>query len=355
MILTIFGYPKTGKTLLFNLLTRQRETVSKFSSSHNELHQAVVEVPDSRLARLAAHFDTPPVFAKIEYLDTGSMGYGEIENSTFVDLLRRGDGLVHIVRGFTDPEIPHPAGSVNPRRDINHMESEIIAVDFISMDKRREKLETDIRRSGSRDLKEEHELMLRLQEHLEANRPLREYPFTEIEASRIKGFSFLSQKPLIHLINADENTYHQYIDLIRPPQNQCAVQVFCGRLETELLELDASERTVFQAEYGLDAYQYIRDSFIQNSYELMNLASFFTVGPDETRAWTIARGDSAWIAAGKIHSDIQQGFIRAEVISWSDFLSTGGFSQAKELGILRLEGKDYRVKDGEIVHFRFNK
>ncbi|HDP95737.1 MAG TPA: redox-regulated ATPase YchF [Candidatus Aminicenantes bacterium] len=355
MILTIFGYPKTGKTLLFNLLARQRETVSKFSSSHNELHKAVVDVPDSRLANLAAHFDTPPVFAKIEYLDTGSMGYGEIENSAFVDLLRRGDGLIHIVRGFTDPEIPHPACSVDPQRDIDHMESEIIAVDFVSMDKRREKLETDMRRTGSRELKEEHDLMLRLQEHLEANRPLREYALNEIEASRVRGFSFLSQKPLLHLVNADENNYHQHLKLARPAINQRTVQVFCGRMETELLELDSRERALFQTEFGLSDYQYLRDSFIQTSYELMNLASFFTVGHDETRAWTISRGESAWNAAGKIHGDIQQGFIRAEVISWSDFLSAGGFSQAKEKGKLRLEGKDYPVKDGEIVHFRFNK
>lgn len=355
MILTIFGYPKTGKTILFNLLTRQREIVSKFSSSHNELHKAVVDVPDSRLESLAAHFETPPVFAKIEYLDTGSMAYGEIKNSTFVDILRRGDGLVHIVRGFTDAEIPHPAGKVDPARDIAQMESELITVDFISLDKRREKLTAEMRRTGSRELKEELDLTLRLQAHLEAGHPLREFNLTEIEESRIRGFAFLSQKPLIHLINADEDNYRSFQELACPPERRRTVQVFCGRLETELLELDVEERAVFQSEYGLDDYHYIRDTFIQTSYELMNLASFFTVGHDETRAWTICRGDSAWVAAGKIHSDIQQGFIRAEVIPWNDFLSAGGFPQAKEAGKLRLEGKDYPVQDGEIVHFRFNK
>jgi len=355
MILTIFGYPKTGKTLLFNLLTEQRETVSKFASSPNELHKAVVDVPDSRLEQLAAHFNTPPVYAKIEYLDTGAMSYGEIKNSTFVDILRRGDGLVHIVRGFKDPEIPHPAGSVDPQRDMENMESELITVDFISIDKRRERLETDIRRTGSRELKDELDLMLRLQEHLESGRPLREYPFTQTQESRIRGFAFLSQKPMLHLINSDEDLYNQHRLLCRPPQNHLTVQVFCGRMETELLELDPDDRGAFQAEFGLADYRYIRDSFIQTSYELMNLESFFTVGHDETRAWTITGGDSAWTAAGKIHSDIQQGFIRAEVISWQDFLSTGGFTQAKEQGKLRLEGKEYRVMDGEIVHFRFNK
>lgn len=355
MILTIFGYPKTGKTLLFNLLTDKRETVSKFASTANEIHKAVVDVPDVRLERLATLFETPPIFAKIEYLDTGSMGYGEIKNSTFVDILRRGDGLVHIVRGFSDPEIPHPAGSVDPQRDMQNMESELITVDFISIDKRRERLEADIRRSGTREMKDELDLMMRLQEHLESGRPLREFTFTEAQENRVRGFSFLSQKPLIHLVNTDEDHYRDHLELASPPREHRTVQVFCGRLETELLELEPRDRNEFQAEYGLGDYSFIRDSFIQTSYELMNLASFFTVGHDETRAWTIHRGDSALMAAGKIHSDIQQGFIRAEVISWRDFLDCGGFPQAKDRGKLRLEGKEYPVSDGEIVHFRFNK
>ncbi len=355
MILTIFGYPKTGKTLLFNLLTDQQVEISKFSSSLNEFHKAVVDVPDPRLKRLADLFETPPVYAKIEYLDAGAMSYGEVKSSTFVDLLRRGDGLVHIVRGFHDPEIPHPAGSISPERDMDAMESELIAVDFLSIDKRRERLEADIRRTATKELKEELSLMLKLQEHLENGLPLRQYPFSKAQEGLVRGFSFLSQKPLLHLINTDEDRYSEHLSLERPPVNHCTTQIFCGRMETELLELEESERALFQEEYGLKDYTYIRDGFIQTSYELMNLASFFTVGNDETKAWTINSGDSAWTAAGKIHSDIQQGFIRAEAIAWDEFLKAGSFARAKDEGVLRLEGRDYRVQDGEIVHFRFNK
>lgn len=354
MILTIFGYPKTGKTLLFNLLTESKEKLSKFSTSTSELHKATVDVPDERLKKLADYHDTPPVYAKIEFLDTGSIAWGEVKNATFIDLIRRADGLVHLVRAFEDEEILHGAGSVDPARDVQAMESELLTTDFITVEKRLERLAAEVRKTKSKELLEEQELLVRVKAHLEADRPLREFSFTAREASSVRGFGLLSQKPLLHLVNADESTLAGYRELASPAQNGRAVLVFAGKIEQELLDLPAEEREMFTAEYGLTGYTYIRDVFVKTSFSLMNLISFFTVGSDETRAWPIAAGSTAWEAAGKIHSDIQRGFIRAEVIGWQDFLACDGFPRAKEKGLLRLEGKEYVVLDGEIVHFRFN-
>jgi ribosome-binding ATPase len=355
MILTIFGYPKSGKTLLFNLLTNKKEKVSKFSTSTNEYHMAIVDVPDNRVTVLAEFFKSPAIHAKIEFLDTGITAFGEGQSATFIDLLRRADGLVHMVRGFEDDEILHPMGSIDPVRDIKAMEDELITVDFITVEKRLEKLALDVRKIKSKELEEELEVIKKLKAHLEENKPLREYTFAPNEEKLIKGFKFLSLKPLFNIINADEHTYETYLKLKKEPEKGTAAEVFCAKIELELLELDESDRQVFQEEYGLKNYSYMRDNFIQTSYKLMNLLSFFTVGEDECRAWTINKGDNAFTASGKIHSDIQQGFIRAETILWKDFLDSGGFSQAKEKGLLRLEGKEYIVKDGEILHFRFNK
>ncbi len=355
MILTIFGYPKTGKTLLFNLLTDNDEEISKFSASANEFHKAVVDVPDSRLKKLAEYFSTPPVYAKIEYLDTGAIGLGEAKNSTFIDLIRRADGLIHMVRGFNDEEIIHPKGSIDPVRDIRLMEEELITTDFLTVEKRIEKIESDLKKIKRKELQEELELLKKINSRLEEGLPLRSMNLNEKEELSIKGFKFLSHKPIMNIINCDEDTYKEYQKLESPPVGNTSTSVFAGKIETELLELEEEERNIFEEEYGLDDYKYMRDGFIKNSYELMNLISFFTVGIDETKAWTINKGDSAFIASGKIHTDIQQGFIRGETINWKDFLDSGGFSQAKEKGLLRLEGKEYVVKDGDIIHFRFNK
>jgi GTP-binding protein YchF len=353
MILTIFGYPKTGKTMLFNLLTEKKEKISKYSTSSNEFHKAIVDVPDQRLQKLAAFFETPPVYAKIEFLDAGAISLGEVKNSTFIDLLRRADGLVHLVRAFQDPEIIHPLETIDPARDMAAME-ELKTIDFMTIEKRLERLEIDVKKLKVKELQEEQELLKKLQAFLEQGKPLREYLFSEKEDLLVRGFKFLSAKPLLNLINADENTIKTHSSLVCSVEHKKTTALFAAKIEQELLELSAEERPVFQAEYGLPDYRYIRDEFIKTSYGLMNLISFFTVGKDETRAWTIENGSSAFIASGKIHSDIQKGFIRAEVIGWRDFLDCNGFAKAKEKGLLRLEGKEYVVQDGEIVHFRFN-
>lgn len=341
---------------MFNLLTDQHEQVSKFAtSSTNEYHKAIVDVPDHRLEKLAAHHGTPPMFAKIEFLDTGAVAFGEGKSTTFIDLLRRADGLVHMVRGFEDDEIIHPEGNIDPLRDIAAMEDELITVDFLSVEKRLERLKVDVMKMKSKDLVDELEVMNQIKDWLEAGKPLREFKFNEKQERLIKGFTFVSQKPLINIINADETTYEKYMELQKEPGNNSTIQVFCAKIEQELLELDEDEREIFQEEYGLKNYRYMRDIFINLSYDLLNLISFFTVGDDENRAWTVRNSDNALTAAGKIHTDIQQGFIRAETINWDEFLDAGSFAKAKDKGTLRLEGKEYIVKDGEILHFRFNK
>ena len=354
MILTIFGYAKTGKTMLFNLLTEKNEKVSKFSTASSEFHKAIVDVPDPRLTKLADFFATPPVHAKIEFLDAGAISLGEVKGSTFIDLLRRADGLVHLVRAFHDAEIVHPQGDIDPARDMAAMEDELKTTDFLTIEKRLEKLALDIRKMKVRELQEEFDLLQRLKAFLEAGSPLREYPFTEKEDLLARGFKFLSAKPLLSLVNADENTMKTYAALAAPVRHKKCTVLFAGKIEQELLELAAADRPLFQQEYGLADYRYLRNDFIKTSYGLMNLISFFTVGKDETKAWTIEKGSSAFIASGKIHSDIQKGFIRAEVIAWQAFLECDGFAKAKERGLLRLEGKEYVIQDGEIVHFRFN-
>lgn len=355
MILTIFGYPKSGKTLLFNMLTGKEEEVSKFSTSTHEFHKAVLEVPDDRLTQLAAFNQTPPVYARIEFLDTGAVAFRESKNTTFIDLLRRADGLIHLVRGFEDPEILHTEGSIDPKRDIQAMEDELITVDFITVEKRLEKLEADVGKIKSTALKEELEMFQKIKTFLEEGKPLREYDFNAKEEVMIRGFKLLSSIPLINIINADENTYEKYLELEKSPDKATQTLVFCGKIETELLELEKDDRLIFEEEYGLKNYKYMRENFIRACYTLMDLISFFTIGKNETKAWTIRSSDNAYEAAGKIHTDIQQGFIRAETIDWKDFLEAGGFPGAREKGVLRLEGKDYRVKDGEILQFRFNK
>lgn len=355
MIFTIFGYPKTGKTILFNLLTAKQEDISKFSTATNKFHKALIAVPDPRLDKLAESQNLPPVHAQIDYLDTGPISFGEVKNSTFIDLLRRADGLVHVARGFDDPELIHPRGAIDPIRDIQNMEEELLVVDLMTIEKRLERLEIDLGRMKSKELEVEFELLNRLKIYLEEGKPLRQYTLTPSEDQMIRGYKFLTIKSLINMINADEKSYKSFLSQQKEPEKNSATIVFCAQIEKELLELPQTERAAFENEFGLDQYSYIKENFIKFSYQLMNLISFFTIGKQEVKAWTITKNTSAYEAAGKIHSDIQQGFIRAEVIRVDNFLETGGFSQAREKGILRLEGKDYMISDGEIIHFRFGK
>lgn len=352
MILALFGYAKTGKTLLFNLLTDQQKEVSKFAAQKNELHQAITKIPDRRLTQISDLYKIPPVYANIEFLDTGSIAYGEAKSSTFLDILRRSEGLVHVVRGFEDQEIIHPKGSIKPDRDIQNMQEELKSTDYISIEKRFEKLTIDRKKIKSNEIEKELKLLSKLKDRLENNIPLKEINLNPEEEKMIKGFNFLSLKNLINIVNTDEKSYH---DLLPLEKSLPHTYVFSAKIEKELLELETDERKIFEEEFGLVNYQYLKHTFKNKCYQSMNLISFFTIGSNEIKSWTIEDNTNAYTAAGKIHTDIQQGFIRAEVINYQELLNQGSITKAKKKGLVRLEGKDYIVNDGDVIQFRFNK
>jgi hypothetical protein len=270
--------------------------------------------------------------------------------------LRTADGLIHVVRAFEDPELVHPQGSVNPERDIKNMEEELILSDLVVIESRLEKIEHDLKRKKSPDEEKEKEILEKIKDKLNVGIAIREIDLNEEEQRKIRGFSFLTQKPLIHLINLDEKDIH----LIESPESFYSSQkkgvkclCFCGKIEKEISELEGEERELFLREYGLKEFSV--NKFLKISYELLNLISFFTIGKNEVKAWTIKKGTSAYEGAGIIHTDIQKGFIKAEVIEWNNLIDAGSLKDAKEKGMVRLEGKDYEIKDGDVIYFRFGK
>ncbi len=356
MNFNIFGYPKTGKTTLFNLLTGADVDLSPFESGKKEPHRRTCHVPDPRLDRLSALYpDKHKKSAHIDYTDLAGLAFGEIKSESYLNHLRKADGLAHVVRGFHDETIPHIRPEISPQADIRSMEEEMMLADLVSLESRLEKVTKELKRGGTPELELEKNLLERLKEHLEQGLPLLDLELSELEDKLLRSFAFLSRKPLFHMINLDE----QDIPLLETPERfyvpaapQTAVLAFCGKIELEIRELEEQEKALFMQEYGL---QELSDAkFLRASYELLNLVSFFTIGKEEVKAWTIPAGTSAWEAAGEIHSDIQKGFIRAEVIAWEELLEHGSFQAAREKAAVRLEGKSYSIRDGDVVFFRFS-
>ncbi len=356
MNFTIFGYPKTGKTTLFNLLTGADVDVGAFEGGKKEPHRRTCQVPDERLDRLAALYpDKHKKPAHIDYTDLAGLAFGEIKSEFYLNHLRRADGLAHVVRGFRDDAIPHIRPDISPQADIRSMEEEMMLADLVSLESRLEKLVKELKRGSTPDLELEKNLLERLKARLEQGQPLFDLELSEAEDKLLRSFAFLSRKPLFHLINLDE----QDIPLLENPERfrvptarRSAVLAFCGKIELEIRELDEGEKALFMHEYGLRELSDAR--FLRASHQLLNLVSFFTIGKEEVKAWTVPKGTSAWEAAGEIHSDIQKGFIRAEVITWEELLEHGSFQAAREKAALRLEGKGYDVRDGDVIFFRFS-
>jgi hypothetical protein len=353
--LTIFGYPKTGKTTLFNLLSGAHVEVKAYEDGKREPTQRTCPVPDVRLDRIAALYpDKKKINAAVELFDLAGVSYGEVKNSIYLSALRKADGLIHVVRGFVDPQIAHPRGIIRPRDDIHYMEEELMLTDLISITARMEKLEKDLRKAKSPEGEKEMELLAQFRAALEEGKSIRELSFSPAEEKAVRSFTFLSQKPLLHLVNLDETD----IALIGRPEEfypagrpGTDVLAFCGKIESELAELEGEEQAGFMAEYGLKELSPAR--IYRALPALLKTISFFSIGKNEVRAWTVAAGSSAVQAAGAIHSDIEHGFIRAEVISWSRLLELGSMQAAKDKGAVRLEGKDYHVQDGDVIYFRF--
>ncbi len=354
MKLGIIGLPQSGKTTLFNALTRATQPTG--ITGKIEVHTAVVDVPDSRVDKLTAMFQPKKtIYAKVTYADIagldGSAGKSGI-SGTLLNNLTQMDGFIHVVRCFEDENVPHPNGSVDALRDLAAMDSEFILNDLIAVERRLEKLAEEKKKGAGRDkavIDREIELFNRFHEQLSQDKLLRDLPLTAEEEKMLAGFGFLSRKPVLVVMNLSEGQKEPVFTYDHAHSQVVALQ---AKLEMDIAQLPPDEAEMFLQEYGITEPSLNR--MIRLSYDLLGLQSFFTVGPDEVRAWTTRRGATAPEAAGEIHTDLQKGFIRAEVVSYDDLMTLGGMNEAKGKGRLRLEGKDYIVADGDILNIRFN-
>ena len=353
----IIGLPQVGKTSLFKILTKAE--VAERGHNPREAHLGVAKVPDERLDKLSDLYSPKKlVHATVEYSDVAAIGQEALKESAYANNLRTVDALIHVLRAFDEPSIPH-VGEVNPLRDAKNVDFDLVVNDLGQIEKRLERLEKDLKKMKSPELEREFDLLKRAKIHLESERPLREMEMAAEDKKRIRGFMFLSQKPILYALNVNESTSLGK-DLEEAPAKyklteyasrpNAGVTAICGKVEAELAEMPDEEAGEFLASYGLTESGLVR--LIRKSYELLGLISFFTVGEDECRAWTIERGSRAQIAAGAIHSDLEKHFIRAETIHWDQLLDAGSEANARSRGTLRLEGKDYIVQDGDVMHIR---
>ena len=367
MQIAIVGLAGSGKTTVFNTLTRGHAETGGFGGM--ELHVGVVKVPDERLDQLAAIFKPKKIVqADVTYVDLpappasseGRVGAEELP-AEHLARLRESDALLHVVRAFEDAAHPHPEGSVDPARDLERLDFEFVIADLALVDRRLERLKQSGRHGteAERDANEREEAVLRrLKEALEAGSPIRDVALEPDEEKAIRGFRFLSQKPVLVLLNVGEGEIAQAPALVEKiaagyPHRQALVDALSARIEMELGELEADEAAVFMEELGIAESSL--DRVIALSYRLLGLISFLTAGPDEVRAWPIVDGSSAVDAAGAIHTDLAKGFIRAETVAYEDLLTLGSMAEAKKAGKLRSEGRTYRVRDGDVVEILFSR
>jgi len=349
MKLGIIGLPQSGKTTIFNALTRGN-TPTTASARRFEVHTAVVDVPDPRVTALSKMFNPKKtIYAKVTYADIAGLEAGSAKSGISGQLLNQlaqMDGFILVVRAFENDLVMHPNGSVDARRDVESMLSELLLNDLIAVERKLERL-TDERRKGGTDkaLNEKQTVLFnRLQEALNNNIPLRKLEYNLEEIRELASFGLLTRKPVLVVFNLSEGQAGPQTDL---DVLSVALQ---GKLEMEIAQLSPEDAAMFMEEY--DIKELSLDRMISLSYDLLQVQSFFTVGEDEVRAWETKRGATAQESAGEIHTDLQKGFVRAEVVAYDDLISLGSMNEAKAKGKLRLEGKEYLVKDGDIVHIR---
>jgi ribosome-binding ATPase len=352
----IIGLPASGKTTVFQALTRADSPGTRTGSKGDT---RIVAVPDARLDTLAAMYHprkvTPATIEFVDPLVTGQLGARFVES--LLALMRDADALAHVVRAFHHPAVPHPQGSVDAVRDFYALNNELLLADLGVVEKRLERLSKDIKKVRNPDLDSEYALLQRCQEALESERPVRRLTLTEAEHKRLRGFGLLTSKAQLVVLNLDEahmdateSEVLQFRARVQDPGLE--VMPLYGKIESEIAQLPPEEAQSFLQEIGLP--QSGLDRFIRTSYELLGLCSFFTAGEKEVRAWTIPQGLLAPQAAGVIHSDLERGFIRAEVIHYNDLVASSSLAKGREVGKLRIEGKDYRVQDGDVLLIRFN-
>ncbi|QAA32023.1 MULTISPECIES: redox-regulated ATPase YchF [Clostridium] len=364
MKLGIVGLPNVGKSTLFNAITKAGAESANYPFCTIEPNVGVVSVPDKRLDVLEEMYNSKKkVFTSVEFYDIAGLvrgaSKGEGLGNKFLSHIREVAAICHVVRCFDDDNVVHVEGSVDPIRDIETINLELIFSDLEILERRMEKT-MKLVRSGDKKAKEEYALMERLKAHLEQSKPVRTLEVTEDEDEFVKSLFLITSKPVLYVGNISEddmmegNLNNKYVEIVKKhaAEENAEVVVICAKLEEELSSLEDDEKKELLEEYGLD--QAGLDKLINVSYRLLGLISFLTAGQQEVRAWTITRGMKAPQAAGKIHSDIERGFIRAEVIAYDDLVNCGSEAAAKEKGLYRLEGKEYIVKDGDVILFRFN-
>ncbi|PWU00101.1 MAG: redox-regulated ATPase YchF [Terriglobia bacterium] len=349
----IIGLPMVGKTSLFTILTGVHQETHIGSTA---ARIGVAKVPDTRLEELARLFEPPKVtHAVVEYVDMPAISKENLRDPAYVASLRVVDAFAHVLRLFEDETIPHEKGSIDPLRDLEDVEIELILSDLTVVEKRLERLEKDRKKIKNPDLDHEFDLLLKCKAALEQNEPLRQMPLDAEEEKRIRGFQFLSQKPMLYVLNLGESEAgrlhereQEYRERLK--RSHTSVTAVCGKIEAELAELPREEQQDYLASYGLRESGLER--LISATYSLLGLMSFLTAGETEVRAWTIPVHSTAVKAAGAIHSDFEKKFIRAEVVNWKNLVDLGGYPGVREKGLLRLEGKDYIVKDGDVLVIR---
>ncbi|MGZ5425039.1 MAG: redox-regulated ATPase YchF [Candidatus Aminicenantales bacterium] len=358
MKICIVGLPQSGKSSLFSALTGA-STETAASKGADPI--AVVKIPDPRLEKLAAIFEPKKkTAASIEFVELQGISTGDPKQTTFSEQflgkLRTADALLAVVRSFRDPAVPHPRDSIDARRDLAALETEFLLSDLAIVESRSDRLRKQIAaKKSDRDVRELAALE-KCKASLDAETPLRRVDLSEDEETLLRGFRFLTRKPLIAVVNLDEDEIRREPEILAPfvdwaAEGRSAAVGLCARLESEIRQLPEQDAPQFRSDFGIGSSAL--DRLIATAYRMMGLISFFTVGSDEVKAWTVSDGTVATRAAGVIHSDIERGFIRAEVVSYEHFIVHGDIAGCRTDGTLRLEGKTYRVRDGDIINFRF--
>ncbi len=358
MQIGIVGLPYSGKSTLFQTITKTHLDASSFAKS--ETHHAVIKVPDARLEKLSEIFQPKSkVLAAIEFVDVVGLQKGESGSTqfttNFLSNVKTNDALVQVVRLFANDAVPHPDGSVDMMRDVTSFENEFLLSDMAIIETRIERINKQMLKTGDELMKRELPVLQKCLQILQEEKPLREITFTKEELHLLKTYQLLSIKPMLIALNLDESQIGKRDGLVASVSQKKAgkntkVISFLGKIEMEMSELSDEDSAAFMGDYGIK--ESALHSLIRESYDLLGLQSFFTIGEDECRAWTIKKGMTAQEAAGVIHSDFYNKFIRAEVVHNDDFIKHGSFAKAKEHGTWRLEGKEYIVKDGDIISVR---
>lgn len=356
MHIGIIGLPASGKSTVFQTLTRSENPNSRSAGSAD---RRTVLVPDPRLDVLTKMYNprktTPATIEFVDPLLIGQLGIQYVES--LIPIMRDADALAHVVRAFNNPTVPHPEESISAIRDFNQLNAELLLADLAVVEKRVERLEKDMKKIRDPELRDEYELLKKCQEGLEGAHPIRSLALNEHEQKRLRGFGLLSSKAQLVVLNLDESAIETEDDQLSQFTDQLddseleVIPVY-GSIESEIAQLDPDEAEAFLEDLGLE--QTGLDRFIRASYHLLNLCSFFTAGEPEVRAWTITQDLPAQQAAGVIHSDLARGFIRAEVTHYNDLIASGSMAKARDAGKFRLEGKEYPVQDGDVMLIRFN-